>query len=71
MIPRRLILDEPTNSLDLHAFYKFSSILSKIARSGTSIILVTHNLSDIIPEIKRVILMKDGKLLMMDPKSLF
>jgi len=59
--PKALILDEPANSLDLHAFYKFSSILSKIARSGTSIILVTHNLSDIIPEIKRVILMKDGK----------
>ncbi len=61
--PKALILDEPANSLDLHAFHKFSNILSKIARSGTSIILVTHNLSDIIPEIKRVILMKDGKIL--------
>jgi len=59
--PKALILDEPTNSLDLHALYKFSDILSKIARSGTSIILATHHLSDIIPEIKRVILMKDGK----------
>ena len=60
--PKALILDEPTNSrLDLHALYKFSNILSKIARSGISIILVTHNLFDIIPEIKRVILMKDGK----------
>jgi len=59
--PKALILDEPTNSLDLHALYKFTNILSKIAETGTSIILVTHNLSDIIPEIKRVILMKDGK----------
>jgi len=58
--PKALILDEPSNSLDLHAQYKFSNILSKIAGSGTSIILVTHNLSDIIPEIERVILMKDG-----------
>ena len=60
--PKALILDEPTNSLDLHALYKFGDTLSKIARSGTSVLLVTHNLSDIIPEIKRVVLMKQGKL---------
>ena len=59
--PKALILDEPTNSLDMHALHQFSKILSKIAKAGISIILVTHNLSDIIPEIKRVILMKDGK----------
>jgi len=67
--PKALILDEPANSLDLHALYKFSSILSKIAKSGTSIILVTHNLSDIIPEIKRVILMKDGRFYKDGPKK--
>jgi len=58
--PKALILDEPTNSLDLHELYKFSNVLRKIAKSGTSIIIVTQNLSDIIPEIKRVILMKEG-----------
>jgi len=67
--PKALILDEPGNSLDLHALYKFSDILSKIAARGISIILVTHNLSDIIPEIKRVILMKDGKLYKDGPKG--
>jgi iron complex transport system ATP-binding protein len=67
--PQALILDEPANSLDLHALYKFSDILSKIARSGTSIILVTHNLSDIIPEIRRVILMKEGRLCDDGPKE--
>ena len=59
--PATLILDEPTNSLDLHALHCFRTVLRKIARSGTGIILVTHNLYDIIPEISRVILMKDGK----------
>jgi iron complex transport system ATP-binding protein len=59
--PRALVLDEPTNSLDLHALHGFRNILRKIARSGTGVILVTHNLHDIIPEISRVILMKDGK----------
>lgn len=58
--PKTLILDEPTNSLDLHALHTFRKILRKIAQSGTGIILVTHNLHDIIPEISRVILMKDG-----------
>jgi iron complex transport system ATP-binding protein len=67
--PKALVLDEPANSLDLHALYKFSNILSKITKSGTSIILVTHNLSDIIPEIKRVILMKDGKFCNDGPKE--
>ncbi len=59
--PKTLILDEPTNSLDLHALHSFRTIIRKIARSGTGIILVTHNLHDIIPEISRVILMKGGR----------
>ena len=59
--PKILILDEPTNSLDLHALHTFRTIMRKIARSGTGIILVTHNLHDIIPEISRVILMKEGR----------
>jgi len=67
--PKALILDEPTNSLDIHALFKFSHVLSKIAQSGINIILVTHNLSDIIPEINRVILMKDGKFFSDGPKE--
>ncbi len=59
--PAALILDEPTNSLDLHALHTFRNLIRKIAHSGTSIILVTHNLHDIIPEIDRIILMKDGR----------
>jgi len=59
--PTALILDEPTTSLDLHALHTFRNLIRKIAQSGTGIILVTHNLHDIIPEITRIILMKDGK----------
>ena len=67
--PRTLILDEPTNSLDLHALHTFRQTLRKIARAGTGIILVTHNLHDIIPEISRVILMKDGTCIRDGPKA--
>jgi len=58
--PKALILDEPTNSLDLHAMYSLREAMRKLAQNGTSIILVTHHLPDIIPEISRVILIKDG-----------
>jgi iron complex transport system ATP-binding protein len=59
--PKTLVLDEPTNSLDLHALHTFRETIRKITQSGTGIILVTHNLHDIVPEISRVVLMKDGR----------
>ena len=61
--PKVLILDEPTNSLDMRAANKFREIMRKIARSGASIILVTHNIHDIIPEITRVAAMRDGRFI--------
>ncbi|HOB18503.1 MAG TPA: ATP-binding cassette domain-containing protein [Candidatus Methanoculleus thermohydrogenotrophicum] len=67
--PGTLLLDEPTTSLDLHALRTFRKTLRKIARSGTGIILVTHNLHDIIPEISRVILMRDGTIWRDGPKA--
>jgi len=60
--PKALIFDEPTNSLDLHACRELREILRRIAREGTGIVLVTHHLPDIIPEIDRVILLKEGRV---------
>jgi len=60
--PATLILDEPTNSLDLSALHTFRQTLRTIAQSGTGIILVTHQLHDIIPEISRVVMMDGGKV---------
>jgi iron complex transport system ATP-binding protein len=67
--PKALMLDEPTVSLDLHSLHLFRQTLRKIARSRTGIILVSHNLPDIIPEISRVILMKDGRFWKDGPKE--
>jgi iron complex transport system ATP-binding protein len=61
--PKALVLDEPTSSLDLHAMHELHGILRKLARAGTSIVVVTHHLPDIIPEVGRVILIKKGRLL--------
>lgn len=58
--PRALILDEPSTALDLSAQYELRSILRKLAQSGIGIVMVTHHLSDLIPEIERVILMSQG-----------
>jgi len=60
--PLAMLLDEPTSSLDPQAARKLRLRLSKIARQGTGIVMITHNLSDIIPEIERVILIRGGKV---------
>jgi len=58
--PKALLLDEPSTSLDLFAQHELREIVRKLAQSGIGILLVTHHLSDIIPEIERVILMRAG-----------
>jgi iron complex transport system ATP-binding protein len=67
--PLALLLDEPTNSLDLHATFELRNILRKLAQSGTAILLVTHHLPDIIPEIDRVVFLRDGRVFADGAKS--
>jgi iron complex transport system ATP-binding protein len=66
--PQALVLDEPSTSLDLHATHELREILRKLARAGITIIMVTHHLPDIIPEIARVILIKEGRIYADGPK---
>jgi iron complex transport system ATP-binding protein len=60
--PQSLLLDEPTTNLDMKSAHQLRQLLSKISNLGTQIILVTHNLTDIIPEINRVVMLKDGSI---------
>lgn len=60
--PKALLLDEPSNSLDIRAQHEVRESMRKLAQSGVSIVLVTHHLPDIIPEITRVIALKDGAI---------
>jgi iron complex transport system ATP-binding protein len=69
--PKVLVLDEPSNSLDLASVIKFHSILKKISATQTKIILVTHFVSDIIPEITRFVYMKNGKIFQDGSKDIF
>jgi iron complex transport system ATP-binding protein len=60
--PRALVLDEPTRGLDLVARHRFMERIRAIARQGTTILLVTHHIDEIIPEIGRVILLRRGRV---------
>ncbi len=60
--PKALLLDEPSNSLDIHALYELQHILRRLAQAGVTIILATHHLPEIVPEIRRVILLKEGRI---------
>ncbi len=59
---KALMLDEPTNSLDISAVRKFRETMSKIAKKGVTIIIATHTLQDIIPDIQNVMMLKKGKV---------
>ena len=58
--PAVLVLDEPTNGLDLKARHQLLAILRDLARSGTTLLLVTHQIEAIIPEITRCVLLREG-----------
>ena len=66
--PETLLLDEPTTSLDLTALREVRTYLRKLAQNGTGLVLVTHHLDDIVPEIDRVVLLKNGEVYADGPK---
>lgn len=61
--PQVLVLDEPTSGLDLQAIHTYFQHISQLMRSGKTIILVTHHIYEIPPEIKRVVLLKNGRVI--------
>jgi iron complex transport system ATP-binding protein len=64
-----LLLDEPSNALDLAAQAELRDLLRKLAREGTGILLITHHIADIPPEIERILMMQDGRIVADGPKS--
>jgi iron complex transport system ATP-binding protein len=66
---RMLLLDEPSNALDLSSQAELRETMRRIAREGTGLILVTHHIADIVPEIDRVIFMRDGRIIDDGPRT--
>jgi iron complex transport system ATP-binding protein len=57
-----LLLDEPSNALDLSAQQDLREMLRKLAQRGTAILLITHHIADILPEIDRIVMMNAGRI---------
>jgi iron complex transport system ATP-binding protein len=60
--PDVLVLDEPTNGLDLRSRHRLLGLLRQLAAGGTTLLLVTHQIEAIVPEISRVLLLRQGRL---------
>ena len=67
--PQMLLLDEPSNALDLRAQRELREMLRELARGGTAVLLITHHLADILPEMRRVVMMRDGRIVADDAKA--
>jgi iron complex transport system ATP-binding protein len=60
--PRALVLDEPSAGLDVVARQRFLQIVGRLASQGTTLILVTHHVEEILPVVDRVVLLKSGRV---------
>jgi iron complex transport system ATP-binding protein len=67
--PRALVLDEPTTGLDVVARHRFLEMVRRLAAGGTTIILITHHVEEIIPEIGQVVLLDRGHVAAKGPKA--
>ena len=67
--PKTLLFDEPSNALDIAGQVGLRDTMRELAQSGLGILLVTHHVAEIIPEIERVVLLRRGKVLADGPKQ--
>jgi iron complex transport system ATP-binding protein len=66
--PAVLVLDEPCTGLDPHGAYNVRLAVRSLARGGRSLVLVTHHVEDIVPEIERIVMVQDARVVADGPK---
>ena len=59
---KMLLLDEPSNALDLAAQRDLREMLRVLAQQGVAILLITHHIADILPELDRIVMMREGRI---------
>jgi iron complex transport system ATP-binding protein len=64
-----LLLDEPSNALDLAAQRDLRQLLIALAERGTTLLHITHHIADIIPAMKRVVMMRNGRIVADGPRE--
>ena len=67
--PTALVLDEPTSGLDLTATFHYLDLVRGCMKKGKTVLLVTHHIHEIPPEVQRVVLLKKGKIVQDGPKK--
>ncbi len=67
---KAILLDEPTVGLDIKAQLDFIDMMRSLAKSGTTVILVTHHIEEIFEEIQKVVLIKEGNIYASGEKEL-
>jgi len=67
--PEVLVLDEPTNGLDLQARHQFLNHLDALARKDTTVLLVSHRIEEILPVISRAVFLKAGSVVASGPTA--
>ncbi len=59
---KMLLLDEPSNALDMGAQHDLREMLRGLAAQGIAVVLITHHIADILPEMQRIVMMRDGRI---------
>jgi iron complex transport system ATP-binding protein len=67
--PDTLVFDEPSNALDLGAQHSLLATMRGLVGGARGLLLVTHHLAEIIPEIDRVVMLREGRILLSGPKQ--
>ncbi|MGI9272015.1 MAG: molybdenum ABC transporter ATP-binding protein, partial [Woeseiaceae bacterium] len=67
--PNTLILDEPTAGLDIAGSFDYLRHIRRLAQAGQNIVIVTHHLNEIPPEVDRIVLLKEGVVVADGSKS--
>ena len=60
--PQTLILDEPTAGLDFAARFDYLRRIRELSDAGRNIVIVTHHLNEIPPEVDRIVLLREGRI---------
>ena len=61
--PAVLVFDEPTSGLDMSTCFQYLEIIRELISMGKKVVLVTHHVHEIPPEVTRVILLKEGEII--------
>jgi ABC-type sugar transport system ATPase subunit len=59
---RLILMDEPTASLTVDESDRLLDIIRRLAAGGTSVVLVSHNLKEVLAVAETVTVMRDGKV---------